>query len=820
MILIKATLKHIAWGACLLIGVLLCVPRGWSQEQNREQVRSEAEAQLQKMTPEEIDQKLKELGITREEAIAKAREYGISLEDYLSRLRPVPSQSAGETGFSSRSNPLLGDPRLEARSPSYRYIGDLDSTALRALKPLKRTPVPGFAHRYGVDSLIQPYGFETFQFPSTFFTPSSAAPPPPSYQLGPNDEVTVTLWGETRLTYQLTINKEGNLLVPDVGPVSANGITLAQFQERLLKRMSSVYSSLLGGARARTFLDVSLGKLRTIQVFVTGEVNRPGGYALPSMSTVMTALYVAGGPTINGSMRNLSVMRRGGDIAHADLYSYLREMKRTNDVPLMDGDVLFVPHATRRAAIVGEVVRPAVYEVRDGEGLADLIQLAGGLRFTAYTRRVHIERIVPFSERSASEENVLQIDLSFTTPDGLVESKQKIEDGDVVHVSGVSLEFRNMVDIAGPVYKPGRYALEPGMHVADLVLKADSLRRSTFSELGTISRLLPNLRREIISFNLRSALAGDASANVPLQNEDSVFVYPDSLFFPQKTVTIAGAVRMPGKYPRRENITVSDLIVMAGGLTELGQVTGIEVARMDTSEVGKYSNVFKVNLPGEYWKGGAGDSVLQDYDIVSIPENPKLSVPRSVIITGYVMYPGTYAIRYSGERLAEVLKRAGGLRVGAYLEGTRLFRKFNNAGLVPIDFRRALDDESSRDNITLYDHDSINVAVMEDVVYVTGEVIVPSPVLYKRGAGLSYYLEQAGGTKQEADEDRIVVLQPGGKKWNGGGLFGSEDILPGGSVYVPKKIEREDKTLPILRDVVTILASLAALTVAMIQVTK
>jgi len=230
--------------------------------------------------------------------------------------------------------------------------------------------------------------------------------------------------------------------------------------------------------------------------------------------------------------------------------------------------------------------------------------------------------------------------------------------------------------------------------------------------------------------------------------------------------------------------------------------------------------VFKVNLPPDYWEAGEKDFSLQDDDIVSIPENPKITVPKSVVLTGYVMYPGTYAIRYSGERLADLFRRAGGLRVGAYIEGTRLFRKFNNAGLVPIDFKKALEDESSRDNVILYDKDSIHVAIMEDVVYVTGEVIVPSAVLYKKGASLDYYLEQAGGTKQEADEDRIVVLLPGGKKWGGSGLFSSQDILPGSSVYIPKKIEKEDKTLPILVNVVAMLASLAALTVALIQVTK
>ena len=820
MILRKATVKRIAVLGCLLVLLGLRYEVSPAQEQSKEQIKAEAESQLDKMTPAEIDQKLKELGMTREEAIAKAKEYGISLEDYLSRLRPVPAAGSTESVFGSSANPLRGDPRLDNQKPSYRFLGDLDTVSLRLLKTLRKYPVPGFGVRLGADSLMQPYGFDIFQFPSTFFTPSAASPPPPSYQLGPGDEITLSVWGETRLSYQLSVNREGNLVVPDVGPVSANGLTLGQFEDKLLKRMSSVYSSLQGGARARTFLDVSLGKLRTIQVFVTGEVNRPGGYAIPAMSTVLSAMYAAGGPTLSGSMRNIRILRRGEEIPAADLYSYIQKLQKSNDVSLMDGDVLYIPPATRRVAITGQVTRPAIYEIKDGETLSDLLQLAGGLRFFAYTKRIHVERIVPLRERQMYDKEILQIDLSFETSQQMLGSRETLEDGDIVHVLEIAFDQINRVDIAGPVYKPGRYGLTPGMRVADLIMLADSLRRSTFSELGTISRILPNLRREILRFNIRMALGGEEANNLLLKNEDSVFVYPDSLFYPQRMVTIAGAVRNPGKYPRREKLTVGDLIVMAGGLTELGQVSGIEVARMDTTQVGRYTTVFKVDLPDEYWKSGETDFCLSDDDIVSIPENPKITVPRSVVLTGYVMYPGTYAIRYSGERLAEFFKRAGGIRVGAYIEGARLFRKFNNAGLVPIDFKKALDDESSRDNVILYDKDSINVAIVEDVVYVYGEVIVPSPVLYKKGASLDFYLEQAGGTKEEADEERVVVLLPGGKKCDGGGLFGSQDILPGSSVYVPKKIEKEDKTLPILRDVVTILASLAALTVAMIQVTK
>jgi protein involved in polysaccharide export with SLBB domain len=774
------------------------------------------------MTPAEIDQKLKELGLTREDAIAKAREYGITLEDYLSRLRVVPGAES-QDAFSGRGEQMLkGDPRLDVRRSTYQYLGDLDTMAAarRALRLKKRIPVPGFEARYGVDSLLQPYGFEIFEYESSFFTPSASSAPPPSYALGPGDEITVTLWGETRYTYQGVVNKEGSLVVPDVGPVSASGLTIQQFQDKLQKRMSSVYASLLGGARARTFLDVSLGKLKNVQIFVVGEVVRPGGYSVPSMSTLLTALYVAGGPTVNGSMRQLAIMRKGERQSPADLYGYLLRMEKSGDQLLMDGDIVFVTPAARRVAIVGEIVHPAIYELKEGETLADLLRMAGGLRFYASTRRLYLERIIPFAQRKLYDKDVLHFDLEFASADEMLASREPLVDGDVVRVFRINYLPYNRVNIAGPVWKPGRYALTPGMRVADLIHVADSLRRSIFYERGTISRVLPDLRREVVPFNLRLALAGDESQNLLLMNEDSVTVYAESLFTPQRMVTVEGAVKLPGKYLRREKMTVSDLIVFAGGLTEFGIVTGIEVARIDTVQVGRYATVHKVNLPPHFWEGGADDFPLQDYDIVSVPENPKFSLPKSVVISGYIMSPGTYAIRYSGERLADLFKRAGGLRVGAYLEASRLIRKFNNAGLVPLNFKSALEDESSRDNVVLYDGDSVNVALTEEVVYVSGEVFVPSPVLYEKGAGLEYYLDQAGGTKDLADEERTVVLLPGGKKWEEGGLFGGDDILPGSSIFVPKKIEKEDKTLPLIRDIATILASLAALTVAMVQVTK
>ena len=812
----KATAKHFAplTGSFFLIFLLLSPHLNG---QSREQVRAEAETALQTMTPAEIDAKLKELGVTREEATVKAKAYGISLDQYLSRTSLPADTSAGETFGGRGATGLQSDPRLLRGLNESVVPRDIVRGVTPGLAAVK-LPVPGFTDRDGVPADLQPFGFDVFQYSSTFFTPSAAAAPPSSYALGPGDEIVLSLWGETRLNSVLAVNREGNVVVPDVGPINAGGLTVAQLQEKLQKRLSTVYSSLQGGTRARTFLDLSLGKLKNIQVYVVGEVQRPGGYSIPSMSTVLTALYSAGGPTIVGSMRNIQIIRKGDQPQAADLYRFLLQWDKSPDVSLLDGDILVVPPAARRAAIVGSITRPAIYETKEGETLGDLLTMAGGLRFDAATKRVSLERIVPFNEREKYDKDILRRDIDFASASAMLASTDRLENGDVVKIYSIDYMQENRVDIDGPVYKPGPYALVAGMRVGDLIRAADSLRETAFPERGTIARIRENLRRELISFNVRKALAGDADENLLLMNRDSVSLYPENNFFPQHTVTLWGAVRHPGDYARRENMTIGDLIVAAGGVTEQGIVTGIEVGRMDTTEVGKYATVKRIDLTAEYWQKTPGDYLLADFDVVSVPENPKFTYPKTVHMTGYVMGPGLYALRASDERLASLFQRAGGLKVGAYLEGARLFRK--DAGLVPLDFRKAIEDESSRDNIVLYDGDSIYVPVTSDVIYVTGDVFVPSPILYKKGGSLNYYLEQAGGVKDDADDDRTVVLLPGGKKWEGGGLFSSNEILPGSSIFVPKKVEKEDKTLPILRDVVTILASLAALTVAMVQVTK
>lgn len=772
------------------------------------QTKEQAISTLQRMSPDEIDRKIKEMGMTREEAVQKAASFGVSLEDFLSK--------GATTNAPAGSTPTM----QQVAPPAQPETTPIMKVEVPVQKP--DLSVPGITGRRGTEGL-QPFGYDIFQYPASTFEPVVNVATPSSYLLGPGDEVIVAIWGETKLNYQVTVSRDGNVIIPDVGPVSAQGQTITAFKERLLRRMTGVYSSLKNGAPdASSYLEVSLGRVRTIQVFVLGEVSKPGGYSISSMSTVIHALYLSGGPSVNGTLREIQAIREGKTIATVDAYEFIASGLRKGDVRLQDGDVVFVKPAGKRVAIAGPVLRPAIYEMKGSDQLRDLLELAGGLRFDAYVDRVHVERVIPFAERTSPEKNVREYDVTFSSVKEMLNSRHDLQDGDIVTLFRILDRPTNRVTISGNVNKPGVFELRGGMTVADLIRAADSLQRNTFSERGTIFRVLPNLRREVIAFSPRLALSGDASSNIVLANEDEVVLYAEQQFFPERQVSVWGAVRAPGQYPRHENMTVADLVVMAGGLLETAKLDNWELAQLDTVKVGVLAHVKKLSVEPTYWKRtGDGATLLSDLDVLSVPFDPVRDPQRVVEVTGQVMLPGSYALKHQGERIADVITRAGGLKDGAYLEGSRVYRRRGDAGLIGVDLKRALTNPSSDENIALFDGDSINVAEQEDVVYIRGDVFVPSAAVYVKGASLSYYLAQAGGITDEADAGRIHVTLPNGRKWQKGWfIFPDPEILPGSNIFVPQAIEKVDKTLPVLRDWATIMASTAAIIVAIIQVTR
>jgi protein involved in polysaccharide export with SLBB domain len=775
--------------------------------QQKEAIKQQAETQLQHSTSDQVKAKIKELGMTEKEAQAKANALGIDLQQYLE------TQEGKQEAL----------PAPEAQQPQ-----DVpDQTKKNAAPTASAVPqvsysIPGFEGRSGVAGL-QLYGYDLFQFPTSTFEPVLNMPTSPNYLLGPGDEILLTMWGETQLFTQLAVNREGNIVVPNAGPVPAQGITVDALKARLLRRLTSFYSGLRNGdAKANTWLDVSIGKLRTIQVFVLGEVKKPGGYAISSMSTSFLALYVAGGPSINGSLRSIEVLRNNKSISTIDFYDYALRGDKSKDVRLQDGDIVFVKTVGKRIALAGNVMHPAIYELIPDETLKDVLAMAGGLQVNAYFDRAHVERIIPFAERKFYTKNILDLDMKFSSSEDLLKSDFKLENGDIISVLRINEFLQNRVTIFGNVKKPGVFALKTGMKINNLVQEADSLLSDTFGERANLIRVLPSARRQIIPFNLTLAMQGDSANNLELEPEDEIIVYKLGYFFPEQTVSIAGAVRKPGIYIRREKMTVADLVVAAGGLTEAASKQDWELAKLDTTKIGSLSTIKKFNVTENYWDDQKEQPiVLEDFDHLMVPSNPKFNLQRLVSISGYVLYPGAYALQDEGEKLSSIIKRAGGLRPGAYLEGSTIVRKWNNSGLVPVDFEKVLDDDESRENISMLDGDVINIAFKQEVVLIRGEVFVPSAVVYKKGASLSYYLKQAGGLKDGADDDRIFVTLPNGRKWEKSWfLFPNPDILGGSTVFVPTKIEKEDKTLPVMRDWATIMVSLATMMIAIVQVTK
>ena len=523
-----------------------------SSAQSKEQLKQQAEEKLKNLSPEEVDAKLKELGISRWEAIRKAQDLGITLEDFLGKQSTSTETPQGQAPLATT------DTTGKALVP----------TAVKLVPP-KPLTIPGFTGRIGIDSTIRPFGYDLFNVDQSVFQPNLNIATPASYLLGPGDALNILVWGETKLNFSVQVNREGNVVLPEVGPVSANGQTIEQFKSRLLRQMTRVYSGLRNGSSdANTYLDVSLGSLRTIQVFVLGEVKQPGAYSLSSMSTVFQALYSAGGPTVQGTMRNIRVSREGKSLPIIDLYDYLAKGDRSTDIRLQDGDVVYVYPAKRRVAVIGTITRPAIYELKDKETMKDLLANAGGTRFDTDIRRVHIERVIPFDQRKDYDKDVLDLDLKFSTFEDLQGDSTPFDDGDIVTFFRASRYPENRVYITGSVTKPGPFQLVPGMRIRDLVMAADSLARGTFMDRGILLRMLPNLRRETIPFVPSRMMEGMDDANLPLQNEDSVIVFRELDFRPTQRVAITGAIRKPDYYIRYNGMTINDLVMEAGGLTE------------------------------------------------------------------------------------------------------------------------------------------------------------------------------------------------------------------------------------------------------------
>ena len=771
-------------GRLALVASAATLPTVGAQAQRPDAATAQQLLQTRPDLVEQLRQRIMQSGLTPEQVRARLR-----AEGYPENLLDAYLPGAAGRPDSTKRDEALGAIRALGIADSSDIAGLLqraragapgDTTNLDALLSDGATAGAGRAGRDATqgrtqgDSGFTIFGSDLFRGPASQFAPNTAGPVDANYRLGPGDRLVLILTGDVELVHDLPVTREGFIVIPQVGQVFVNNLTLGDLENVLYGRLGRVYSGVRRGGGSTRF-SVSVANLRSLQVFVVGDVDRPGSYRISSAGTAFSALFAAGGPTRNGSLRRVEIKRGGKVVDSLDVYDYLLRGDATHDVRLETGDVVFVAPHGPRVRVAGEVIRPATYEARTGESVADVLKMTGGFTELADQRRVFVERVLPAGQRTAEgrDRTVLEVSMAGV-------SSTRTEAGDVIRAGAISDRVRGRVVVRGNVWSPGTIAVGAGMRLSDALRKAGGPKPDSY--LGRV--LITRLRSDSTRVQLRAALrdtTGAAIDDLALQDDDEVRVFSLTEFRPLRFVSIAGAVRKGGRFPYREGMTVRDLVLLGGGLDQSAFLNEAEVARLPENRQGGVtattvripldsSYLFERSPDGRYIGppgiaapvGPGPDVPLRAYDYVLILRQPDWSLQRAVWISGEVKFPGRYTLKNQSERLSDVIARAGGLTALAYGAGASFYRARDSVGRVGIDLPRALRDREFRDNLVLTDGDSITVPQLNPVVIVRGEVNAPTAVAYRPGEGIAFYVKSAGGPKRTGDARGAFVTQANG----------------------------------------------------------
>lgn len=684
------------------------------------------------------------------------------------------------------------------------------------------------------------FGAELFSNKNLTFEPNLKIPTPANYQLGPDDELIIDVYGYSEVTYKLKVTPEGYLRIPNVGLIQVSGSTIEMARRKITNGLTSVYSTIQTG---ETSVNITLGSIRSIKVSILGEVKMPGTYTLTSLATVFNALYASGGPSKNGSFRNIKVIRGGKVICTVDVYEFLLKGEAKGNVRLNDQDVIKVGTYETRIELTGEVKRAGLYEMQKSETLRDAISFAGGFTDEAYKERIKVTRNTG-KERSVADIQADKIN-TFTT-----------QTGDIYEIGKILNRYANRVTIEGAVFRPGNYALEQGLTLGKLIKNADGLTEDAFLTRGIVYRLREDNTTEVLSFDLTNIING--KSDIELKREDRIVINSKLIMQESRIVTIRGGVLMGGDYPFAENMRVEDLIVAAGGLTENASEKKIDIARRlkgdglkssaEMAEIITYSTNSDLKTNSAF--------VLQPYDIVTVYSIPGYNSQQIVTLEGEVQFPGKYVISSKTERISDVIKRSGGVTTYSYLEGAVLIRTkvLNEAekeirqqkinallkdskdtarvqelidkqiggltSIVGINLKEILSTPNSKYDLLVQNGDLISIPTKRETILVSGEVLYPVRIQFKRTKSLSRYVNQAGGFSQRALKRGSYVVYANGAVKSTSTFLGLRfypKIKPGAEIIVPPREER--KRAP-TAEIVGITTSLATIAVLIISVLK
>ena len=684
------------------------------------------------------------------------------------------------------------------------------------------------------------YGHSLFTNRNLTFEPNVNIATPTNYKLGPGDEVIINIWGASENTIRQTITPEGSIQVSGLGPVHLNGMTVREANSYLQREFAKIYSG-IGGQEPSSQIQLTLGNIRSIQINVVGEVAVAGTYTLSAFSSVFHALYRAGGVNQIGSLRNIQVVRNGRTVATIDVYNILMQGKMSDDIRLQEGDVIKVNTYKNLVQLEGKVRRPMYYEMKDNESLQTLLNYAGGFTGDAYKKSI---RIIRKSGASYAVQTVSEMDYGTF----------QMDDGDVVSVEAVLDRFENRIEVRGAVYRPGIYQLDGTVNtVKALITKADGLREDAFTSRVLLDREKDDLTHEMISIDLAALMNGSAP-DIALQKNDMLYVPSTAELMEEQRVSITGQVLNPGTFLYSEGMTVEDLIVMAGGLREAAATTKIEIARrikdpMSQTESNILGESYTIDLADGLLKGNGKNFLLEPFDHVYVRRSPSYREQQNVTIQGEVLFDGVYALQNKNERISTLVERAGGVTASAYLKGARLTRTMTQDELlrrqdvlelsrtstndsinltredlrttysVGIDLEEALQNKGGSADIVLREGDVIYIPEMNNTVKISGTVMYPNTVTYKNGAGVSYYINQAGGYGNRAKKSKVYVVYANGNVGKVKRLGGAK-IEPGCEIIVPSKPEKNEADFTQSITIATTITSMAAMIATLFRAFK
>lgn len=814
-------MKRLYFILMLLMAVTISYGQGMSDQQVMQFIASEAKA-----------------GTSQSQIFTKLIQRGVKI-DQIRRLRNQYDKQISAAGKSA-----VADGAVEMAAS--RMAGNSDQTSPQELTTAKRGTT-GEVYADAAEEVRdverdveatqglapdaqgkQVFGRDIFNQRALSFEPNGNMPIPQTYVLGPGDQVVVDIYGASQQTLVHTISPEGTITVAGYGPIYVSGLTVAGAQSKLRSTIGSRYQS--------SNLKVTVGNTRTIMINVMGEVRTPGTYHLSAFATVFYALYRAGGINTLGTLRNVKVFRNGKLVTVVDIYEYILNGRLAGNIMLQDNDVIQVGTYDCLVGITGNVKRPMFYEMRKNESVATLLKYAGGFTGDAHKKSVRLTR--KSGERYAVY-NVNEFDMA----------NFKVEDGDAVTVDGMINRYENMVEIEGAVFRPGQFELGKSINsVKTLIESAEGVTEDAFTAHAVLHRLKADRSLEVIPVDVQGILDGTV-ADIPLKNEDKLFIPTQEELRQERNFTITGEVMSPGTYEYADNTTIEDLIVMAGGLTDQASLAKVDVSRRirdpkATAKTREIAKSYTFELKDGLMINGDRGFLLEPYDVVHVRKSPAFSTARNITITGEVNYEGNFTLENKNMRLSDAIRMAGGLTDDAHLRGARLTRQLTeeerireqstmravrqiltdrgdsiswekidieNNYPVGIDLEGALKNPGSDKDLVLREGDRIYVPEYNGIVKVSGDVMFPNTVFYEKGKNYKFYVYEAGGFGHRAKKSKTFIVYQNGQI---GLTKRGAKPEPGCEIIVPSKKRKQPFGLANVTGIASSMTSIAALILA------